>query len=82
MSTSLSYPRTKLIVSPYDYSTLGCQLVGPESSTLLHHVLMLKHLKNDVLELLEIIHVHPALNELFLTAAVEAIHEVKAFNKP
>lgn len=79
MSTRLDYPRTKLLVSPEDYSILGCHLVGPESSTLLHQILMLMHLKNDVRELLNLIYIHPALNELFLTAAVSAIAEVKKY---
>lgn len=79
MSTRLDYPRTKLLVSPEDYSILGCHLVGPESSTLLHQVLMLMHLKNDVRELLQLIYIHPALNELFLTAAVSAITAVKDY---
>lgn len=79
MSTRLDYPRTKLLVSPEDYSILGCHLVGPESSTLMHQVLMLMHLKNDVRELLDLIYIHPALNELFLTAAVSAIAEVKKY---
>jgi len=80
MSTRLSYPRTKLIVSPDDYSILGCHLVGPESSTLLHQVLMLMHLKNDVRELLDMVYIHPGLNELFLTAAVDAISAVRKAN--
>jgi len=79
MSTRLEYPRIKLLVSPADYSILGCHLVGPESSTLMHQVLMLMHLKNDVRELLKLIYIHPALNELFLPAAVAAIAEVKKF---
>ncbi len=78
MSTRLEYPRTKLLVSPEDYSILGCHLIGPEASTLLHQITMLMHVKNDVRELLDLIHIHPALNELFLTAAVSAIGKVKS----
>jgi dihydrolipoamide dehydrogenase len=76
MSTRLEYPRTKLLVSADDYSILGCHLVGPEASTLIHQVLMLMHLENDVRKLLDLVYVHPALNELFLTAALQAITEV------
>lgn len=82
MSTRLDYPRTKLLVSPTDYSILGCHLIGPESSTLMHQVIMLMHLKNDVRELLNLVYIHPALNELFLTAAVAAINKVKKYNEP
>jgi len=40
---------------------------------------MLMQLKNDVRELLELVYIHPALNELFLTAAVSAIRAVKEY---
>ncbi len=81
MSTRLDYPRTKLLVSPEDYSILGCHLVGPEASTAIHQILMLMHLKNDVRELLEMIYIHPALNELFMPAAVQAVAKVRAMKK-
>lgn len=81
MSTRVDYPRTKLLVSPVDYSILGCHLVGPEASTVIHQVLMLMHLKNDVRELLEMIYIHPALNELFMPAAVQAVAKVRAFKQ-
>ena len=81
MSTRVDYPRTKLLVSPEDYSILGCHLIGPESSTLMHQVIMLMHLKNDVRELLDLVYIHPALNELFLTAAVAAISKVKEYHQ-
>jgi mycothione reductase len=73
----IDYPRIKLLVSPADYSILGCHLVGPESATLLHQVMMLMRLKNDVRELANMIYIHPALNECLLAAAVKAVGEVK-----
>jgi dihydrolipoamide dehydrogenase len=73
----IDYPRIKLLVSPADYSILGCHLVGPESSTLLHQVMMLMRLKNDVRELANMIYIHPALNECLLAAAVKAVAAVK-----
>ncbi|MFK7849822.1 MAG: NAD(P)/FAD-dependent oxidoreductase [Akkermansiaceae bacterium] len=81
MSTRVDYPRTKLLVSPKDYSVLGCHLIGPEASTVIHQILMLMHLKNDVRELLEMIYIHPALNELFMPAAVQAVAKVRAANQ-
>lgn len=80
MSTRLDYPRIKLLVCPVDHSILGCHLIGPESSTLLHQVMMLMHLKNDVRELVDMIYIHPGLNELFLSASVAAIAAVKKHN--
>ena len=81
MALRIEYPRVKLLVSPNDYSILGCHLVGPESSTLLHQVITVMKLRNDVRELADTIYIHPALNECLLAAAVKAVSEVKAFNK-
>jgi dihydrolipoamide dehydrogenase len=75
----IDYPRVKLLVSPTDHSILGCHLVGPESSTLLHQVMMLMRLKNDVRELANLIYIHPALNECLLAAAVKAVGKVRKF---
>ncbi|GAA5130658.1 FAD-dependent oxidoreductase [Luteolibacter yonseiensis] len=77
----IDYPRVKLLVSPEDHSILGCHLIGPEASTLLHQVITVMKLKNDVRELAETIFVHPALNECLLAAAVKAVDEVKKFRK-
>lgn len=77
----IEYPRTKLIVSPEDHSILGCHLVGPEASTLIHQVIAVMKLKNDVRELADIIHIHPALNECLLEAAVKAIRAVREWKK-
>ncbi len=73
------YPRVKLLVSPRDYSILGCHLVGPEASTILHQVITVMKLKNDVRELAELIYIHPALNECLLAAAVKAVQKVKDY---
>jgi len=73
----IDYPRIKLLISPADHSILGCHLVGPESSTMLHQVMMLMRLKNDVRELANMIYIHPALNECLLAAAVKAVGEVR-----
>ena len=73
----IEYPRTKLLVSPADHSILGCHLVGPEASTLIHQVITVMRLKNDVRELAETIFIHPALNECLLEAAVRATGAVE-----
>ncbi len=78
MAMRIDYPRIKLLVSPEDFSILGCHLVGPESCTLIHQVLAVIHLKNDVRELAEMIYIHPGLNECILAAAVKAVAKVKA----
>tara|TARA_B110000881_G_C18351304_1_gene401607 strand:- start:52 stop:480 length:429 start_codon:yes stop_codon:yes gene_type:complete len=81
MASKLDYPRTKILICPDTYSVLGCHLIGPDSSTLIHQILMLMHLKNDIREVPKMIHIHPALPELFLDAAVDVIKQAKAANK-
>lgn len=81
MSTRLTYPRTKLLVDPSNFKILGCHLIGPESSTMLQTVIMLMHLDNDVRHLKTMIHIHPALSEALLVAAVKAIGEVHKYNQ-
>lgn len=81
MATRLDYPRIKLLVNPDDYSILGCHLVGPEASTVMHEVLAIMRLKNDVREMAEMMYIHPALPELLLDAAVQAIKEVRMYEK-
>ena len=76
----VSYPRTKMLVCPHTYRILGCHLVGPQASTSIHEVAMLIHLKNDVRELLRMIHIHPALNEIFMVSAADIINKVRKFN--
>lgn len=77
MASRLAYPRVKLLVSPDTYEILGCHLVGPESSTMIHQVLAVMNLKNDVRALAEMIYIHPALNEALLAAAVQAVKKIR-----
>ena len=79
MASRLSYPRTKLLVSPEDYRILGCHLVGPEASTMLHEILPLLRVKNDVRLVTETMHIHPALPEALLAVAVSAVKAVREF---
>jgi mycothione reductase len=81
MAMRIDYPRIKLLVSPEDYSILGCHLIGPESCTLMHQVLAVIHLKNDVRELADMIYIHPGLNECILAASVAAVSKVKAYQQ-
>ena len=80
MASKLDYPRTKILICPETYAVLGCHLIGPDSSTLIHQILMLMHLKNDIREVPKMIHIHPALPELFVDAAVDVIKQANAAN--
>lgn len=79
MSRREEYPRIKLLVSPEDYRILGCHMVGPESDTMIHQVMAVMRLKNDVRELAEMVYIHPALNECILAAAVKAVGKVRSY---
>jgi dihydrolipoamide dehydrogenase len=71
LAMKVDYPRTKLLVSKQG-AVLGCHLIGPQATTLLHEVLPVLHVKNDVRVLAETIHVHPGLSEVIQEAARRA----------
>jgi mycothione reductase len=71
LAMKVEYPRTKLLVSRQG-ALLGCHLIGPQATTLLHEVLPVMQIKNDVRVLAETIHVHPGLSEVILEAARRA----------
>ncbi len=77
MSTRLSYPRTKLIVDSSTFEVLGCHLIGPESSTMIHEIMMMMHLDNDIRKITRLIHIHPALPEALVVAARAAIAAIE-----
>ncbi|MDD3055246.1 MAG: dihydrolipoyl dehydrogenase [Aliarcobacter sp.] len=81
MSMRLDYPITKFIINPKNYEILGCHMIGPESSTMMHQVLAVMHINNDVRHLKEMLYIHPALSEALLPASVEAVREVEKYNK-
>ncbi|XPV69857.1 MAG: dihydrolipoyl dehydrogenase family protein [Halarcobacter sp.] len=80
MSTKLKYPVTKFIINPKNYEILGCHMIGPESSTMIHQVLTIMHIDNDIRHLKEMLYIHPALSESLLSAAVKTIKEIEKYN--
>ena len=62
----------KFIVDKRSKEILGCHIIGPEASVLLHEVLVaMKAGKNKALDLLrDTVHVHPSLNEVVQRAAL------------
>lgn len=81
MSLKVDYPITKFIVNPKNYEILGCHMIGPESSTMMHQVLAVMHINNDIRSLKEMLYIHPALSEALLPAAVAAVKEVEEYKK-
>ncbi len=80
MSLRIKYPRTKLLIDPNSYEILGAHMIGPESATMMHQVLAIMHLDNDIRHLKEMLYIHPALSEALLPAAVNAVKKVEEYN--
>ncbi|MGJ8657555.1 MAG: dihydrolipoyl dehydrogenase family protein [Akkermansiaceae bacterium] len=81
LSWKLDYPITKFIVKKSDYSLIGCHMIGPESSTMIHQILTLIHLDNDIRNIPNMIHIHPSLSESLIAVATEAITKIET-DKP
>ncbi|MCD6258210.1 MAG: FAD-dependent oxidoreductase [Helicobacteraceae bacterium] len=75
----LEYPLTKFLINPENFEILGCHLIGPQSSTIIHQVLSVMHIDNDIRHLKEMLYIHPALSEALLPAAIDAIKEVRKY---
>ena len=73
----LDYPFTKLIVDKNSYEILGCHIIGPQSSTMIHQVLTVMHIDNDIRHLKEMLYIHPALSETLLPAAINTIKNIE-----
>jgi mycothione reductase len=48
---------------------------------MMHQVLAVMHIKNDIRQLKEMLYIHPALSEALLPAAVAAVKEVEEYKK-
>ena len=68
-------------VDPETHEILGCHLIGPEASTMLHQVLAVMRLDNDVRHLKDMVTIHPALPEALLAAGVEAVKKIRRHAK-
>ena len=52
-------------LTDYDGKILGCHIIGPEASTLIHEVLIsIKAGKGHINDIINTIHIHPALSEV------------------
>ncbi|MFY9075560.1 FAD-dependent oxidoreductase [Malaciobacter mytili] len=81
LSLKIKYPRTKFILNPKTYEILGCHLIGFESATMIHQVLAIMHINNDIRHLKEMLYIHPDLSEALLPAAVEAVVKIQEYKK-
>lgn len=52
-------------LTDYEGKILGCHILGPEASTLIHEVLVsMKRGKGTVADIVQTVHIHPALSEV------------------
>ncbi|MDP6505792.1 MAG: FAD-dependent oxidoreductase, partial [Planctomycetota bacterium] len=56
---------------------LGCHIIGPEASVLLHEVIPIMKWQNNIRSVTGIIHIHPALNEVVRNAARKALAAIQ-----
>jgi dihydrolipoamide dehydrogenase len=77
----VKYPLTKFLINPNNYEILGCHLIGPYSSTMIHQVLAVMHIHNDIRHLKQMLYIHPALSEALLPAAINAVKEVENYHQ-
>lgn len=80
-ATKLTYTFTKFIVQSDNYKILGCHMIGPGSSTMIHQVLTVMHIDNDIRHLKEMLYIHPALNEALLPASINVIKKIREKNE-
>ena len=67
----------KLVFAP-DGRVLGCHIVGPQASTLIHQVLTTISYQGTVYDIARMIHIHPALSEVVLNAAEKAVEVLES----
>lgn len=79
MSLKESFSRTKLLVDPHTYEILGAHLIGYESATMIHQILAVMNIDNDIRHLKEMLYIHPALNEALLSASVGIIKKIREY---
>ena len=72
MALRSNYGFVKLLIEKQTHRILGCHIIGPEASVLIHQVIPLIRLQGKLEDLLYMIHIHPALSEIVRNAARNA----------
>lgn len=62
----------KVLVDSNDQTILGCHVLGPEASTLIHEVMVAMRSRGTASDVRSTIHIHPALNEVIRDAFNDA----------
>jgi pyruvate/2-oxoglutarate dehydrogenase complex dihydrolipoamide dehydrogenase (E3) component len=71
----------KMMASPIDGRILGCAILGPHASDLIHEMIVAMHYHATVFEFMQIPHLHPTMAEI-LTYPAEELAEKIATSRP
>ena len=72
MALRSNYGFVKLLIEKQTHRILGCHIIGPEASVLIHQIIPLIRMQGKLEDLLYMIHIHPALSEIVRNAARNA----------
>ena len=69
----------KILVNKKNKKILGCHIIGSQASTLIHEVLIaMRNGKGTLDNLTEVVHIHPALNEVVQRAVNNVLFKFKS----
>ncbi len=71
----------KMMASPIDGRILGCAILGPDASDLIHEMIVAMHYQATVFDFMRIPHLHPTMAEI-LTYPAEELAEQIASSRP
>jgi pyruvate/2-oxoglutarate dehydrogenase complex dihydrolipoamide dehydrogenase (E3) component len=71
-----SYGHVKLLCEPRRGTLLGCHIVGPDASELIHELIAVMYFHGTVSDLARIPHYHPTLAEILLYPAEELAAQI------
>jgi len=70
----------KILLDPETGAILGCHIIGHHASILLHQILPVMRLRNNITSLTDMIYVHPSLSEVVRNAARVASANLASYN--
>jgi len=71
----------KMMASPIDGRILGCAILGPDASDLIHEMIVAMHYRATVFDFMRIPHLHPTMAEI-LTYPAEELAEKITSSRP
>ncbi len=68
----------KMMASPVDGRILGCAILGPDASDLIHEMIVAMHYGANVFDFMRIPHLHPTMAEILTYPAEELAEQITA----